>query len=214
MSFCFLLLRIITRLSSIYFNIGTFALYILMSYIATNLDITKGSFGMSVTSIFHGNSEITLIVYSFLIVLVMLGMNYFRRSMLYTMLSGWGEFRIATKALGMREIFPLLCLITITTFIALLGGTMYLEYYSYLSPSTFWIGFLVTLMATTYGSYIFGECMTFVVTFGIWYIHEMFRFVRILDMSRVGYMREMLFALIVMIIVFFVFRRLSFSREQ
>mgnify|MGYP003494584581 len=42
----------------------------------------------------------------------------------------------------------------------------------------------------------------------------MFRFVKIIDVSKVGYTREMLFALLVMFIVFFVFRRLSFSREQ
>ncbi len=91
---------------------------------------------------------------------------------------------------------------------------MYIEYYSYVSPSTFWFGFLVTLMATTYASYIFREMMTFVITFGIWYIYEIFRFVKIVDASKVGYMREMLFAVLVMCIVFFVFRRLSFSREQ
>lgn len=214
MSFCFILMRIITRLRGIYFNIGTFALYILMSYVAGNLEITHGSFGMPVASIFQGNSSLTLIVYTLIIGLVMVGMNYFRSSLLYTMLAGWGEFRTATKTLGMKEVFPVLCLITITTCMALLGGTMYIEYYSYLSSSTFWIGFLVTLMATTYASYIFGEFMTFVVTFWIWYIYEMFRFVKIIDVSKVGYTREMLFALLVMFIVFFVFRRLSFSREQ
>ena len=165
MSFCFMLMRIITRLRGIYFNIGTFALYILMSYVAGNLEITHGSFGMPVASIFQGNSSLTLIVYTLIIGLVMVGMNYFRASLLYTMLAGWGEFRTATKTLGMKEVFPVLCLITITTCMALLGGTMYIEYYSYLSSSTFWIGFLVTLMATTYASYIFGEFMTFVVTF-------------------------------------------------
>lgn len=56
--------------------------------------------------------------------------------------------------------------------------------------------------------------MTFVTTFIIWYIYEMFRFIKIVDVSKIGYLREMLFALMVMCIVFFVFRRLSFSREQ
>lgn len=89
MSFCLLLLRIITRLSSIYFNIGTFALYILMSYIATNIDITHGSFGMSVTHPLIGQSNSLAILYTLLIILVMVGMTYFRRSLLYTMLAGW-----------------------------------------------------------------------------------------------------------------------------
>lgn len=82
-------MRIITRLSSIYFNIGTFALYILMAYIAANLEITHGSFGMPVTSIFQGNMEVTFIVYTFMIIVVMVGMNYFRSSLLYTTLAGW-----------------------------------------------------------------------------------------------------------------------------
>ena len=38
--FTILILRIIKRLSLIYFNIGTFSLYILMSYLATNMSIT------------------------------------------------------------------------------------------------------------------------------------------------------------------------------
>lgn len=213
MCFCFLLLRIITRLSTIYFNIGTFALYILISYIAANLDITKGAFGMSITSMLN-DTNTTLMIYTLLAVFVMFGITYFRKTILYTMLAGWGEFRTATKSLGIRETFPVLCLITITTSMALISGTMYLEYYSYVSPSTFWIGFLVTLMATTYGSYIFGELMTFVTTFVIWYMYEMFRFLKFVDVSKIGYLRELLFSLMVMIIVFFVFRRLSFSREQ
>lgn len=89
MSFCLLLLRIITRLSSIYFNIGTFALYILMSYIATNVEITHGSFGMSVMHSLVGESGWIASIYSLIIVLVMVGMTYFRRSLLYTMLAGW-----------------------------------------------------------------------------------------------------------------------------
>lgn len=69
-------------------------------------------------------------------------------------------------------------------------------------------------MATTYGSYIFSEKITFLITLSIWYIYEMFRFIKIVDVSQIGYFREMLFSLMVMVIVFFVFRRLSFSREQ
>lgn len=136
--FCFLLLRIITRLNSIYFNIGTFALYILVSYIAANLDITKGAFGMSITSILH-NTNVTIVIYTMLALLVMVDINYFRKTLLHTMLAGWGEFRTATKSLGIRETFPILCLITITTAMALISGTMYIEYYSYVSPATFWI---------------------------------------------------------------------------
>ncbi len=69
MGFCLIVLRIITRLSSIYFNIGTFAIYILVSYCATNLEITKGAFGISLPSLIS-HPETIGILYSGIVLCV------------------------------------------------------------------------------------------------------------------------------------------------
>ena len=91
---------------------------------------------------------------------------------------------------------------------------MYAWYFSYLSAASFWIPLLIILMATTYSSFLFGEIGRFLMTLILMYLYEAFRFAKFVDPSRVGYLREMLFAAMVMVIVFFVFRRVKFAREH
>lgn len=69
-------------------------------------------------------------------------------------------------------------------------------------------------MATTYSSYLFREVGTLVMTFLLMYVYELFRYAKFVDVSRIGYLREMMFAIMVMIIVFFVFQKVRFAREH
>jgi hypothetical protein len=46
------------------------------------------------------------------------------------------------------------------------------------------------------------------------FAYEYLRFFKVVDPSKIGYFREMLFGIIVVVVAFVVFRKTSFGREN
>jgi hypothetical protein len=50
---------------------------------------------------------------------------------------------------------------------------------------------------------------------GIWnVVYEYLRFFKLVEVSKIGYFREMLFGMMIMVLAFFFFRKVKFTRER
>lgn len=209
------------RLQDIYFAAGTLAFYLLINQLSYNLDnVTWGSLGLSgiqrivLADWSVGSLEGYFALMVVVVACVMALLFVFTRSYVYTMLQAWWENILIVRSLGIRIHYIKLILIVLTTFLAVLGGWLYAFYYQFIDPGAFWIGLVVLLLAIVFLSYNMSYIGLFGVSFVLTLVYEYLRFFKIFDAGSIGYIREWLFALIVMIAARIVFRRWSFHRNQ
>ena len=220
-AFTFLILFLSSKLDDVYFTIGTLALYILFYQLAYNLEwITWWALWLSwVTRTLIGSITFTS-TNSFLLVAVSIAIIIFlcffllKRSYFYKVLTWWWENEIVVKSLGVKINRYKLTMILITTFLAVVWANLFSFYYLYIDPSSFWLGLLVLLIVITFISYKFNDRWTLLVSIIVTLVYEYLRFFKIVDPSKIGYFREMLFGMIVVATAFIVFRKTSFGREN
>ena len=219
--FTVFILFLSARLQDIYFAAGTLAFYLLINQLSYNLDnVTGGSLGLSGIDrvVFAtwsiGSLEGYFLLMIVVVLCVMILLFVFARSYLYTMLQAWGENILIVRSLGIRIHYIKLVLIVLTTFLAVLGGGLYAFYYQFIDPGAFWIGLVVLLLAIVFLSYNMSYIGLFGVSFVLTLVYEYLRFFKIFDAGDIWYIREGLFALIVMVAARAVFRRWLFHRNQ
>jgi ABC-type branched-subunit amino acid transport system permease subunit len=195
------------------------ALYILCYQLAYNLEsVTGWAFGLtSMQRIFLLGDISTLegyliFVMVLLVVLISLLM-FFKQTYLYTILQWRWEREVILRALGVWVSRYKLIMIILTTLLAVIGGNLYGFYYLYIDPPSFWLPMLILLLVVVFVSYRFNEIGTFLVALVILGAYEWLRFFKIVDPSKIGYLREIIFALIIMIATFRVFRTTKFWRS-
>jgi len=105
-------------------------------------------------------------------------------------------------------------MILITTALAVIGGNLFASYYLYIDPSSFWLGMLELVLVIVFISYKRNDGGTFLVALLVIFFYEYLRFFKFVDPSKIGYLREMLFGAMVMLVSFWVFKKTKFGREM
>ena len=217
--FTLIVLFLSNKFSGLYFEIGTLSLYVLLVNIARNLEITGWAVGLVV-----GNSNIIweysmnspyeyFLFYGFICVLLIIFLTYLRKTLFYKSLYGWWDNELVLKSLGVWVTSYKFFMISLTTFLAVLWGVMYSYYYLYISPELFWLPVLSWILVISLWSFKFYEVGTMLVSLGIVFSYEYMRFAKIVDTAYLWYFREILFAIMIMMVAYFMFRKIDFWRE-
>lgn len=142
------------------------------------------------------------------VVAVVIGLLvFFVHSYLYRLLQAWGENILVVRSLGINVSYIKIVLIVFTTLLAVVGGSLYAFYYQFIDPKAFWIGLVTLLLAISFLSYNMSYVGVFGCSLVLTFVYEYLRFFKIFDVGSIGYIREGLFAVIVMISAWVVFRR-------
>ncbi|MFZ2150524.1 MAG: branched-chain amino acid ABC transporter permease [Candidatus Absconditicoccaceae bacterium] len=219
--FTFLVLFLSSKLNDVYFSIGTLALYILAYQLAYNMEgITGGALGLSgISRNLIGSMMVTslssyLILSLIILILLFTFLFFFKKSYFYKVLTGRGENEIVVKSLGTKILKYKFVMILITTFLAAVGGGLYTFYYLYIDPSSFRLSMLILLVVIGFISYKYNDRGILFTSMIVMFAYEYLRFFKVVDPSKIGYFREMIFGIIVIIVAFIVFRKTSFGREN
>ncbi len=219
--FTFLVLFLSSKLNDVYFSIGTFALYILAYQLAYNMEnITWWALGLSwISRNLIGSFMVTslwsyLILSLIILILLFTFLFLFKKSYFYKVLTWRGENEIVVKSLWTKITKYKFVMILITTFLAAVGWWLYTFYYLYIDPSSFWLSMLILLVVIWFISYKYNDRGIFGTSLIVMFAYEYLRFFKVVDPSKIGYFREMLFGIIVVVVAFVVFRKTSFGREN
>ncbi len=219
--FTFLVLFLSSKLNDVYFSIGTFALYILAYQLAYNMEnITWWALGLSwISRNLIGSFMVTslwsyLILSLIILILLFTFLFLFKKSYFYKVLTWRGENEIVVKSLWTKITKYKFVMILITTFLAAVGWWLYTFYYLYIDPSSFWLSMLILLVVIWFISYKYNDWGIFGTSLIVMFAYEYLRFFKVVDPSKIGYFREMLFGIIVVVVAFVVFRKTSFGREN
>lgn len=210
-----------TKLSELYFAIGTLTVYVLMYQLAFNLEfITRWAFGLAgigrdvIADLDIVSIQSFLLFAAIVMILLFVGLYFFKRTYFFRILQARWEGPLITKSLGIYTSKYVLSMICITTLLAVIGWSLFAFYYRYIDPPSFWIGMLTVLLTISFLSYKYNEATTFLIGFGVMFFYEYLRFFKIVDPSKLWYIREIIFTLSIVIIGFVVFRKLQFARKQ
>jgi branched-chain amino acid transport system permease protein len=219
--FTFFILLLSKRLNEMYFMIGTFTLYMLVYQLAYNLEpLTGGALGLGgIQRILIGNVVISDLS-TFLwwiggaVVVVIALLWYLKTTSFYKILMARAEREIVIKSLGLKVSRYKLGLILLSTLLASVAGMFYTFYYLYIDPSSFWFATLILALVIVLLSYKWNDIGTLCISLVILFIYEYLRFFKLVEASKIGYVREMLFGAIIMLLAFFFFRKVKFTRER
>ena len=217
----FIILFLSSKLSDVYFSIGTLALYVLAYQLAINMEFITWwvfwLFGMTQNIIWNIYLEwLTdyLILVSIICFFVIWFLIFLKKTYFYTVLKWWWENSTILQVLWVKINIYKFFMISLTTLLAVIWGNLYWFYYLYIDPSSFWISMLVLLLVLIFVSYKFDEIGTFIVSLLIISFYEYLRFFKVVDVTKLWYFREIIFALLIMIVAFFVFRKVNFGRDR
>lgn len=218
--FTVLIVYLSGRLSEVYFAIGTLALYILFHQLAHNREsVTGGPYGLSEMSRSLWWIDALYTLQGFLIfagilgVVILLGLLLFKRTYFYTILQAWGERKVVITSLWVNTTWYKLVLIMVTTLVAVVGGGLYSFYLNYIDPNSFWLSLLILTLTIAFLSYRFEEIGTFIIGLLVIGGYEWLRFFKVVDPSKIGYFREIIFALLIMGASYRIFKTTKFGRQ-
>lgn len=219
--FTVFILILSTRLSRVYFIVGTLALYMFALKLATNWEgVTNGTFWLSwISRTLMGSVQLTglssyLIAGAIIALIVWVGLFLFKKTYMFSILKWRGENSTVLQVLGARINIYTFIMILITSLCAVVGANLFTYYYLYIDPTSFWLSILNLVLVIWFISYKRWELGTFITAMVIIFAYEYLRFFKLVDTTMLGYTRESIFALIIMITSFITFRRTSFGREN
>lgn len=209
-----------SKLSDIYFAIGTLALYMISIQVVYNTDWLTwwaqwlSGFSRMVwnTSVYPLETYIRIVWGVWVVLLVMLFL--FRKSYAYTILHGRWEASFITRSLGISITVWKFVLIMLTSLLAVVWWWLFAYYYLFIDPQSFWLWFLIVLLTISFLSYGANERWTLCIALLVVGGYEWLRFFKIVEVAKLGYMREIIFSLLIMAASFLVFRTTSFGRER
>ncbi len=217
--FSVLIVRLASKLSEIYFAIGSFAIYMICFQLSWNLEwLTGWALGLSglprqvFVSVSLHSLQSFLLFTSIIALCIILFLRWFLQSYFFRVLQWWGERHLIIQSLGIYSrpyVFAMLC---ITTLLAALGWSLFAFYFSYIDPNSFSIYLIMLLLIIVFLSYKSGVWGSILVSFGVIFVYEFLRFFKLIDPSLLWYTREMMMDVFVVIAVLFVFTRIHFAR--
>jgi len=221
MIFTFLVLFLSSKLDDVYFSIWTLTVYILAYQLALNMDwVTWWAFGMSgmtqniIWNIsLYGLSEflIFILIFVFFIIVILL---FIKRTYFYKILQWRGEHETVIKTLGIKIHTYKFFMIALTTLLAVVWWNLFWFYYLYIDPGSFRLTLLTLLVVIAFVSYKFNDLWTVLISVIVLFVYEYLRFFKIVDPSKIWYFREIIFAIVIMIVSFFIFRKVKFGRDH
>lgn len=219
--FSILIVRLASKLSEIYFAIGSLAIYMLCFQLSQNLEsLTGGVLGLSGLPRAFTQTISLHSLWSFLVFIVIIGfcaillLRWFLRSYFYTVLQWWWERHLLIQSLGAHSKPYLFVMLFITTLLASLWWSLFAFYFSYIDPNSFGVALVMLLLIIAFLAYNSGILATFLVSFAVTFVYEFLRFVKIVSPSMLGYTREMFIDVFIIVAVLFVFTRVRFVRGQ
>jgi len=217
--FTFLLLYLSSRLNKVYFVIWSLSLYMLILQIATNVQITGWALWLSwmdrtLIWEFEIISIFSYFIFSSIIwLLVILFFTYLKKTYFFKTLEAWWENENSIKVLWIKSLIYRFFLISITTFLAILWWGLFSFYYQYISPTSFWIALLIDMLIVWLVSFKMNDFFTLIIAILYVFILEYLRFFKLIEPSKNWYFIWMIFAFIVMISSYFVFKKIKFHRD-
>ena len=217
--FTFLLLYLSSRLSQVYFVIWSLSLYMLILQIAQNVEITGWALWLSWMNRdliwgFQIYSLQSYFIFSLIAWLLVIGFfTNLKKTYFFKTLEAWWENENSIKALWIKSLIYRFFLISITTFLAVLGGGLFSFYYQYISPSSFWLGLLIDILIVWLIAFKMSDSKTLLVAIAVVFVSEYLRFFKIVEASKSWYLKEMIFALAIIVASYFVFKKIQFNRE-
>lgn len=219
--FTLLVIFLSKRLNGVYFIVGTLALYMFFFQLAINWEwLTGGAFGLSgITRVLRGHSMIVwleqfLLLATILGAIVLVGLRAFKRTYFFSILKGRWENDTVLKVLWVPISRYTFVMVIITSLCAVIGGNLFAFYYLYIDPRSFWLSMLILVLVISFISYKWWELPTFIVALLVIFGYEYLRFFKVVDPSKLGYLRELIFAIAIMATSYITFKRTSFGREQ
>ena len=219
--FTLLVFYLSKRLNDFYFSMGTFALYILIYLLAYNLNgLTNWVYWIAnVKRILFWNI-LNMWIQGYL--LIMLGVSIiafwllylFKKSSLYKSFVWWWESELVTKSLWISSSKSKFLIICLSALLATLAWSCYTFYYCYVAPWTFRISTLILILSIVFLSYKYNEFGVIIISIIMLFLYEWLRFLKVVDPSKIWYLREMIFSLIIIIVVFITFKKINFWREE
>ncbi len=192
-----------TRLKGDYLALATLGFAFIMGSVARNwTDVTRGALGIpGIPKIVRGNTEflIVVLVIAILTYLIFLKIS---RSRFGKACESIRDDELAAKMLGKDTFMHKIMALSISAFFAGIGGGLFAHYITFIDPSIFGIGDLILLfsmlivggLASVKGSAI-GAIVLFLIP-------EPLRFIGF-PSSVLGPMREIIFALILLLILIY-----------
>lgn len=219
--FTWLVLALSKKLNDIYFSIGTLSVFMLVYQLAYNMEwVTWWALGLSWINRnliwwIQLNNLNSFIIFAVIVIgIIIWGLVYFKKTYLYKTLIWWGEREILIKSLWVKIKTYKFIMILITTLLASLAGSIYTFYYLYIDPSSFRFGMLILILVIVFLSYKWNDRGTLIISLLVMFAYEYLRFFKIVDPSKIGYFREIIFGLIIIVVSFIIFRKTSFGREN
>ncbi len=219
--FTFLIIFLSKRLNGVYFIVGTLALYMFFFQLSINREsLTWWAFGLSwIKRILRWQTMVVwleqfLILSLVFCAIVLVWLRLFKRTYFFSILKGRWENDTVLKVLGVPIARYTFVMILITSLCAVIGGNLFAFYYLYIDPRSFWLSMLILLLVIWFISYKRWELPTFIVSLIVIFAYEYLRFFKVVDPSKLGYLRELIFATAIMITSYITFKRTSFGRTQ
>jgi branched-chain amino acid transport system permease protein len=219
--FSFIIIYLSKRLSWIYFVIGTLSIYMFFFQLAANRQyLTWWPFGLSgIKRVLIWDIKIVSLEEFFILsciccIIIMIGLSRFKKTYFFSILKGRWENHIILKSLGIHISYYTFMLIFITSICAVVGGNLFAFYYMYIDPQSFWLSMLILLLTIAFISYQQWEFLTLITSIIVILSYEYLRFFKIVDPALLGYFREIIFSVIIMIASYITFKNSNFGREQ
>lgn len=217
--FTLLIVYLSKRLQAIYFVVGVLALYMFVFQVALNREwVTWWAFGLSGmqrilrwTTILSWLQSFFILSWLITLILIII-LSYFKRTYIFSLLTSRWENATTLRVLGVPIHMYSFIMVLITSLCAVIWWNLYAFYYLFIDPRSFWLSMLVLILVIAFLSYNQNESMTFLITLVIIVIYELLRFLKFVDPASIGYVREWLFALIIMIAAFITFKKTAFER--
>lgn len=218
--FTFVIFLLSKRLNAFYFSIWTITLYILAYQLAYNLKITNWPFWIlwitkNIIWNIEINSLVWFLVFMILVVIIVFTILFlFKKSILYKSLVARWEKEIPLKSLWISVSIRKILIILLTVVLASIAWACYTFYYWYIDPSSFWFSMLILVLTIVFLSYKYNEFWVMLFSLWIMFFYEWLRFVKFVPPWKIWYIREILFALVMIIVAFITFKKINFWREE
>lgn len=208
------------RLSWYYFLIWTLCFYIFSFQLVRNLDIVWGAQWISLKNLYIIGDFYLKTLESKCIAIVLVSMVLALLTYLYKLswhykILKWGghSTQVLSSIWLTYNTYSLFVFLIIVVF-ASIGANFLLYYISFIDPYTFWLPVVITLLMLALFSYRYNEFVLYLASFILVAGLEYLRFFRVVDPSKIGVVKEIIFSLLIIVVAYFAFKKMKFLRQE
>ncbi len=192
-----------TRLKGDYLALATLGFTFIIGSIARNwTSLTRGPLGLPGIPKYVPHNETLLWITAFTLIAIFMSVYFITRTRFGKTLQAIRDDELAAAMLGKNTFIHKIAALGISAFIAGIAGSFFAHYISFIDPSIFGMGDLILLFSMMIVGGLASVPGSFVGTMLILLIPEPLRFIGF-PSALLGPMREMLFALILLLILIY-----------